>query len=472
MTCLHRFAMASAVFLSAAASAATLHVPSAYPTIQSAIEEALNGDTVQVAPGIYYEHIDFMGKAIAVIGDGATNTAISGADSGGSVVRFALGEGIDSVLEGFSIQEGRGELVNDPVFGSVLCGGGVIVLQSSPTIRDCVMEGNACWGGSGLCNVGSSPDIIGCTFRGNVSEGHGGGMYNLNASQPYIENCVFEANDASWGGGMTNTVGSDAKVLNCTFVNNHVGNVGGGMFNRSYSSPTVTGCSFLNNTQTGNPVGSGGGMCTYGSGNGGGPCYPTVIDCLFEGNVVTGDGGGMSNAYDSYTTVTNCIFRGNYGGRDGGGIACIGAHDPDVPSNATIDGCVFEGNEAADRGGGFFSRASEPTLLNCDIRKNMATNGGGAAFFESEATYVEGNVFCANIDEPVWGTYVDGGDNVFEEGCEDDCIGDANGDGEVNVDDVLMVLSDFGGAGAGDINGDGIVDVNDILLVIGAWGPC
>ena len=472
MTCLHRLAMALAVFLSAAASAATLHVPSAYPTIQSAIEEAFNGDIVQVAPGIYNEHIDFMGKAIVVIGDGATNTAISGADSGGSVVRFALGEGIDSVLEGFSIQEGRGELVNDPVFGSVLCGGGVIVLQSSPTIRDCVMEGNACWGGSGLCNVGSSPNIIGCTFRGNVSEGHGGGMYNLNGSQPYVENCVFEANDASWGGGMTNTVGSDAKVLNCTFVNNHVDNVGGGMFNRSYSSPTVTGCSFLNNTQTGNPVGSGGGMCTYGSGNGGGPCYPIVIDCLFEGNVVTGDGGGMSNAYDSYTTVTNCIFRGNYGGRDGGGIACVGAHDPDVPSNATIDGCVFEGNEAADRGGGFFSRASEPTLLNCDIRKNMATNGGGAAFFESEATYVAGNVFCANIDEPVWGMYVDGGDNIFEEGCEDDCIADANGDGEVGVDDVLMVLSDFGSAGEGDVNGDGIVDVNDILLVISAWGPC
>jgi hypothetical protein len=46
------------------------------------------------------------------------------------------------------------------------------------------------------------------------------------------------------------------------------------------------------------------------------------------------------------------------------------------------------------------------------------------------------------------------------------------GDGTVGVDDVLLVLSDYGGAGAGDANGDGIVDVNDLLLVIAGWGPC
>ena len=102
----------------------------------------------------------------------------------------------------------------------------------------------------------------------------------------------------------------------------------------------------------------------------------------------------------------------------------------------------------------------------------MATNGGGAAFFESEATYVSGNVFCANDVAGVWGKFVDGGDNVFADECGDDCIGDVTGDGQVGVDDVLLVLSDFGGAGAGDADGDGVVDVNDILLVIGAWGAC
>ena len=456
----------------ATASADTLHVPADFPTIQAAIDAAFDGDTVQVQSGFYNGQVDFLGKAVAVIGAGAASTTLDGTGLAGSVVHFISGEGPDSVLQGFRIGHGTGEIVTDPVFGDVSCGGGIIVRYSSPTIRLCWVQSNACWGGAGMCNVGSSPDVIGCTFSNNTSDGHGGGMYNLEGSEPHIEGCLFQSNSSSWGGGMTNTVGSHAKLINCTFSGNQVTNVGGGIYNRSYSSPTIIGCEFLGNVQSGNPVGSGGGMCTYGSGNGGGPCYPIVMDCLFEGNVAAGDGGGMVNAYDSHPTVTNCTFRNNYGGRDGGGMACVGAHEPDVPSNALVDGCLFEDNEAAARGGGFFSRASEPTLLDCVIRINTAPTGGGAAFFESEDTFVSGTLFCANNDEAVWGAFIDGGDNVYEDECAGDCPADVDGDGTVGVDDVLLVLSGWGGSGTGDIDGDGLVNVDDLLLVIAAWGPC
>lgn len=60
--------------------------------------------------------------------------------------------------------------------------------------------------------------------------------------------------------------------------------------------------------------------------------------------------------------------------------------------------------------------------------------------------------------------------------CEDDtepCDGDVNGNGAVDVKDILAVLAAFGSSDtSGDANGDGTVDVNDILLVVGAWGPC
>ncbi|MDG1838261.1 MAG: PQQ-dependent sugar dehydrogenase [Phycisphaerales bacterium] len=52
------------------------------------------------------------------------------------------------------------------------------------------------------------------------------------------------------------------------------------------------------------------------------------------------------------------------------------------------------------------------------------------------------------------------------------CDGDCDGDGEVNVDDILMMLAQFGTAGDCDTNGDGIIDVNDLLAQIGNWGPC
>jgi len=59
--------------------------------------------------------------------------------------------------------------------------------------------------------------------------------------------------------------------------------------------------------------------------------------------------------------------------------------------------------------------------------------------------------------------------------CEDtnDCPGDLDGSGAVDVNDILLVLAAFGSADpAGDTNGDGIVDVNDVLNVVGAYGPC
>ncbi|MCP4760094.1 MAG: hypothetical protein GY894_07570 [Planctomycetes bacterium] len=52
------------------------------------------------------------------------------------------------------------------------------------------------------------------------------------------------------------------------------------------------------------------------------------------------------------------------------------------------------------------------------------------------------------------------------------CDGDCNGDGEVNVDDILEMLGQFGSGGDCDTNGDGIIDVDDLLAQISNWGPC
>jgi hypothetical protein len=53
------------------------------------------------------------------------------------------------------------------------------------------------------------------------------------------------------------------------------------------------------------------------------------------------------------------------------------------------------------------------------------------------------------------------------------CDGDLNGDGVVDVSDLLILLSAWGQVGVpGDINGDGAIDVADLLLLLGAWGPC
>ena len=50
------------------------------------------------------------------------------------------------------------------------------------------------------------------------------------------------------------------------------------------------------------------------------------------------------------------------------------------------------------------------------------------------------------------------------------CTSDINGDGVVDVLDLLEVVSHWGDMGGpADVNGDGIVDVLDMLAVISNW---
>ncbi len=51
-------------------------------------------------------------------------------------------------------------------------------------------------------------------------------------------------------------------------------------------------------------------------------------------------------------------------------------------------------------------------------------------------------------------------------------VADVNGDGEVNIQDLVLVASRFGetGENAADVNGDGEVNIQDLVLVAGAFG--
>src|SRR5262245_52382658 len=118
------------------ARANTLGVPSGYPTIQSAIDAAVDGDTVLVAPGNYAELINFKGKAILVTSSGGANVTTIDGKLKGPVVTFWTSEASSSVLSGFTITHGVSE-------------GGISCYQTQPTIRDCIISANSSNAGGG-----------------------------------------------------------------------------------------------------------------------------------------------------------------------------------------------------------------------------------------------------------------------------------------------------------------------------------
>ena len=366
------------VAVSGRATAATLHVPGSYSTIQGAIDGAVSGqDQIEVAPGSYNEAINFKGKAVRLYssgGRGVTTIDATGLVGVYHVVQCVSGEGPDTVLEGFTISGGR---------NSVSClkvedryGAGMRNISSSPTVTNCVFTGNSAFVGGGMANLYySSPTVTNCTFVGN-SAVVSGGMNNFFGSSPTVTDCTFTGNWAELGGGMFNFGNAGATVTNCTFSGNWTENGDGGgivaHFNEA-SSVTVDNCTFTGNSATG----GGGGIFNFDG-------YMTVSNCTFSGNSALG-GGGIGVLLSPTPnpvyglTVSNCTFSGNsadLGGGicalDGWKIHCYGYDYPRV----TVTNCAFSGNSAMS-GGGITTFGGSPALTNCTFSNNTATESGG-----------------------------------------------------------------------------------------------
>jgi hypothetical protein len=76
------------------------------------------------------------------------------------------------------------------------------------------------------------------------------------------------------------------------------------------------------------------------------------------------------------------------------------------------------------------------------------------------------------------GTYEDADGNGVPDCCDDDscdpgCPADIFEDGAVTIEDLLILLAQYGTPGPeADIDGNGIVNIEDLLMVVGSWGDC
>ncbi len=108
-----------------------------YCAIQTAIDNAVETDEIVVAPGTYFETINFLGKAITL--RSSDGPVIIDGTGFFHVVKCVSGEGLDTILDGFTITGGNADGDDYPDY----LGGGMVNDNSSPTVTNCTFSGNS-----------------------------------------------------------------------------------------------------------------------------------------------------------------------------------------------------------------------------------------------------------------------------------------------------------------------------------------
>ncbi len=300
------------------ATAAELHVPAQYATIQAAINAANHGDVVIVADrttppysGDGFRDIDFLGKRITVrSASGDPDNCVI--DCQGTEQNRRRGfssqsrESASSVLRGFTIRGGYRE------------GGGAILCDAScPMIVACILDANtarnAITSGGGLaCINGAGPTVSQCIFSGNhalggfgIQGGNGGAIYCDASSSPVITNCTMAQNSAYLAGGAIYCGGGRPILTHCTITANRTRQLNAGALHFVSASPTIMNCQIDDNDAP-DPYMGGGITCT-------GEGKLILSNCTIADNdpAEGSDAGGLSCYGDAYAVVTNCIFWGN-----------------------------------------------------------------------------------------------------------------------------------------------------------------
>jgi hypothetical protein len=470
----------------APAAGSIINVPADFVTVQAAVDAAVDGDTVVIAPGTYTglgnRDIDFGGRAITVRSSDPDDPAVVAATiidcaQGGRGFIFQSGETTDSVIDGLKV-----------INGFATDGSGVYLLNGSgATVRNSVFSDHIAPVSRGIVQSGNFPTedgdlaVINCEIVNNL----GAGLQVRFINDLTVLDSTLSANT---GPGLDMTVfGSDTStVRGSTFT----GNGGSGLVLKG-SRLEVFGCTIADNGETGVVL----------EGNFGG-VSANVSNCSITGNTSATGAGGIRCQSDVPMTIRNCMVTGNTG-RTSGGLQIMGFGAFEISTS------TFGSNEATEfGGGGIRAFGTDPTSIrNCVLWGNSAPEGpqllldsgfnnpaivsvdycdleGGvgdvsidtACCSPSQLTFGSGNIDTdPDFVDPVAGDYhlsmasaaINAGDPGFiPVPDETDIDGDQRvvaGRVDLGADEVRRPA---------DIDGDGVVGINDFLALLAAWGPC
>ena len=423
---------AVSLVLAGAVSAETIFVAADgsgdYPTIQAALDASVEGDQIQIGPGLFEENIVVPDRAILIRGtladDGTHETILDGRGLT-TVVLFDYFTPVQNVLRDLVITNG----------GGVLNGGGIEVRRATPTVINCVITGNnVAEEGSGVYvwETGNLT-MVSCRIVGNNSGGEGAGLSCRQSGNVTMINCEVSGNYAEIGGAGLEIDTASASLLGTEISQNITPGQGGGLWIKS-SAPVLDSCTIWGNQSL-----AGAGVYCFNSSE------PVFENCVIANNSSKGGiGGGICNLSQKVAPILS------------GTLVC-----GNVPSQFYGDWIDGGQNGVSDEpclGIGLCCTGNDIRCARLDSEMDCLMIGGqwvpdGTSCFDCPLI-VESNGACC-----VAGLCVE----VSEQECEDL-------DGIFSGDGVACLYSECVISCFGDATYDGVVDVNDILLVIARFG--
>jgi len=385
------------LFCSLILSGQVIHVPGDQPSIQAGINAANNGDIVLVDTGVYYENIDFLGKAITIASHYLNqkdssfifNTIINGSQNPnpdiGSVVSFVNGEDTTSCLYGFTITGGTGSVV--PFIIPVRAGGGINITFSGCKIESNIIKENECIideidGMAAGGGISSGPPAEGhyLILRKNLicyntvwtkgivtnnekGRGMGGGVviaYDCIVEENFIYSNICKSEYGFTVGGAIRMQDDGtqiiAEIISNTIYNNESvstnSNAFGGGISCSGANTIIENNEIMNNKTEG--------LQSRGSG-----IYFDLVDTYF------------ADVYNNVITGNYCVANSSY--CYGGAIGMYRSYDINIVNNLITE-------NSAKYGGAIYITESNPTLINNTISENIAEVSGGGIYFYDAAS--------------------------------------------------------------------------------------
>lgn len=384
----------------------------AFTDLQAAMAQVTTGDEIWVAKGTYSpgtlaSSYFTLKEGVKIYGGfAATESLLSERDSlairgtnetrldGGSksyhVVYNTAALTSATVLDGFTIQNGKAQIINTSNSNANYFGGGIYNTAGAGIFKHLWLKNNIATFGAGLYHSGEAvySDII---FSNNQAKGYyprGAGVYNLKGFKlvdgVFEGNLVNDINGTGYGAALFNT--GDLNLNRVKFVNNTVlGGQGGAIYSNAGTAFKITNATF-----TGNKAASGGAMYLL-NGN------PILSAAVFKDNIATTIGGAI---YTSSTLNLNgTSFINNTSAQQGGAIWAA--------STLVIDNSIFSRNRVTGTsylGGAIYVSSGNSAITNTSFSNNSIAyvnasatlSYGGALYRNSGVVTAYNNIFWGN----------------------------------------------------------------------------